>query len=122
MARRFDADPLRLLALYYLVTGIWPIVHLRSFYAVTGRKREGWLVQTFGALIAGTGAVLAQKRTGAGRDVQERVAVGAGVALIASELIFVARRRISPIYLADAVLETLLLLAINGRKADTRLE
>jgi hypothetical protein len=122
MARTFDPDPLRLLALYYLVTGIWPIVHLRSFYAVTGRKREGWLVQTFGALIAGTGAALAQKQSGAGREVQERVAFSAGVALVASELIFVARRRISPIYLADALLETLLLLAIKGREADMRLE
>src|SRR5215217_13146 len=121
MARRFDPDPLRLLALYYLVTGIWPIVHLRSFYAITGRKREGWLVQTFGALIAGTGVVLAQNRSGAARDVQERVAVSAGVALVASDVTFVARRRISPIYLADALLETLLLLAIHGRQADMRL-
>ena len=56
------------------------------------------------------------------REVQERVAVSAGVALIASEVIFVARRRISPIYLADALFETLLLLAINSRKPDTSLE
>ena len=45
-------DPLLAQSVYYVSTGVWPIVHLRSFMALTGRKRDTWLVQTFGALAA----------------------------------------------------------------------
>jgi hypothetical protein len=30
------------------VTGVWPILRLRSFEAVTGPKKERWLVKTMG--------------------------------------------------------------------------
>jgi hypothetical protein len=31
---------------YYLLTGIWSLVHRRSFEAITGPKHEYWLVQS----------------------------------------------------------------------------
>ena len=43
---------------YYLLTGLWPVVHLRSFEAVTGPKVDKWLVKTFGALTGAVGAAL----------------------------------------------------------------
>src|SRR5262245_26510628 len=46
-------------ALYYLATGLWPLVHMDSFLAVTGPKTDLWLVRTVGALIAVIGASLA---------------------------------------------------------------
>ena len=116
-----DVDPLRLQALYYVVTGVWPIVHLRSFYAVTGAKRDGWLVQTFGALVVALGTVMWPRRTGAARRMQEQLATASAAALIVSEVVFTARRRISPIYLLDAALETVLTLALAGRRGDTKL-
>lgn len=112
-----DVDPLRIQALYYIGTGLWPIFHLRSFYAVTGGKREGWLVQTFGAVVAALGVVLWPRRAGGARRVQEQVATATAAALVASEVAFTARRRISPIYLGDAAVETFLTLAIAGRRA-----
>lgn len=30
---------------YFLLTGIWPLVHRRSFERVTGPKSDYWLVQ-----------------------------------------------------------------------------
>ncbi len=33
---------------FYVATGIWPVLSRRSFEAVTGPKREDWLVKTFG--------------------------------------------------------------------------
>jgi hypothetical protein len=116
-----SVDALRLQALYYVVTGAWPIVHLRSFYAVTGAKREGWLVQTFGALVSAIGVVLLPRRRGGARQVQEQLAAASAAALVTAELVFTARRRISPIYLADAALEVLLTLAVAGRRGDTKL-
>ena len=46
-------------AAYYVLTGIWPLLARRSLEAVTGRKRDSWLVQTVGGLVAVTGAALA---------------------------------------------------------------
>ena len=95
---------------FYVATGVWPIVHLRSFEAVTGPKLEGWLVKTVGALIAAIGGTLwaAGRRR---RLVPEEVAlaVGSAAALTAVDVIYVARRRIAPVYLLDAVAETALM-------------
>ena len=100
-------DPLAVTAGYYIVGGLWPIVHLRSFMAVTGPKREGWLVQTFGLFLAAFGAGLLPARPSE-RPAQVRLAVLGAASLAAADAYFVARRRISPIYLADAAVEMLL--------------
>ena len=44
--------------LYYLVTGIWPLLSMRTFEAVTGPKADKWLVKTVGVLVGVVGAVL----------------------------------------------------------------
>jgi hypothetical protein len=38
-------------ATYFLVTAVWPIVHIQSFMEVTGYKTDIWLVKTVGALL-----------------------------------------------------------------------
>lgn len=45
-------------AAYYVCTGLWSILHRRSFEAVSGPKREYWLVRTVGALATAVGAAL----------------------------------------------------------------
>ena len=116
MLNELARDPLRVQALYYLATGIWPLLHLRSFYAVTGRKREGWLVQTFGLLVCAIGFVLLPRRTGDERRMQEQLATTASLALAPAEVLFVARRRISPIYLLDALVQIAFLAALQRRR------
>jgi hypothetical protein len=101
----------RAFGVYYLVTGIWPIVSLRSFQRVTGPKRDTWLVQAVGALVAAIGAgVLARSLRGALSPELRAVAVMSAAGLAILEAVYVARRRISPIYLADAFVEILLIL------------
>ena len=98
--------PASLQGTYYLVSGIWPIIHLRSFMALTGRKHDTWLVQTFGAFIAAVGAVLVREAQGdTAGDASRRLAIATALTLATAESWFVARRRISPIYLADALVE-----------------
>jgi hypothetical protein len=46
-------------AVYYVWTGVWPIVHMRSFLAVTGPKVDLWLVRTVGLLVTAVGGVIA---------------------------------------------------------------
>jgi hypothetical protein len=102
-----------------LVTGIWPLVDMRSFTAVTGPKKEHWLVKTVGVLIGVVGGVLvaAGRRD---RVTPEVAALGAGtaLALAAIDVVYVAKRRISPVYLVDAIVETAFATtwAASGRK------
>jgi hypothetical protein len=93
-------------AAYYLITAVWPFAHLHSFLAVTGPKREVWLLKTVSALVGviGTALGLAAAR---GRATSETdvLAVGSALSLASVDVVYVARRRISPVYLADAALQ-----------------
>lgn len=99
-------------AVYFLVTGLWPIVHLRSFMAVTGPKVDYWLVKTVGVLVTvigvALGVVAARRQFGIEIFV---LAAGSAAALGAVDVIYVAKRVIAKIYLADAVAEAILVVA-----------
>lgn len=91
-----------------VVTGVWPIVHLRSFEAVTGPKREGWLVKTTGALITAIGGALlaAGLRRRVGPELM-LLAAGSAASLAVVDLVY-SPQRISPVYLLDALAEGVL--------------
>jgi hypothetical protein len=94
---------------YFLFTGIWPIVHIRSFMAVTGPKVDLWLVKTVGVIVTAIGATicLAVWR----REVSSQtmfLATASAAGLMAIDVIYVLKGRISPIYLADAAVELVL--------------
>lgn len=92
---------------FYVATGVWPILHLRSFEAVTGPKPEGWLVKTVGALIGVAGGVM--WAAGSKKRVTPEIkalAVGCAAALTVVDVVYVAKDRIAPVYLLDAVAET----------------
>ncbi len=108
-------DPLRVQGLYYVATGIWPVLHLRSFMLLTGPKQDTWLVKTFGVLVAAIGTTLVAHQSAATDRSAARVAVASALALSACEIVFVARGRVRPIYLADAALELALAASIVGR-------
>ncbi|MGH7277446.1 MAG: hypothetical protein ACREJG_02050 [Candidatus Rokuibacteriota bacterium] len=95
--------------LYFLVTGLWSLVSIRTFFAVTGPKTDVWLVKTVGVLVAVIGAVL--MAAGMRRHTPPELpllAAGSAAGLAGIDTVYVARRRISPIYLLDAVVEAAL--------------
>ena len=97
-------------AVYFGVTGLWPILHIDSFQKVTGPKRDLWLVRTVGALIVvvavAIGVAAYHRRFTAEMVV---LAVGGAAALAAVDVIYVARRVIAPVYLLDAAAEAVLI-------------
>ena len=99
----------RLQAIFYIVTGVWPFLSIRSFEAITGPKVDRWLVKTVGALVTVIGAALAlaSRRKQVAPEIVV-VAAGSAAALAAIDTVYVARRRISPVYLLDAVAEVAL--------------
>lgn len=95
--------------IYFLVTGVWPLLSMKTFLLVTGPKTDLWLVKTVGVILAVIGAVLLYAwATGAINPPVIALAIGAGLGLAVVEIIYVSRRVISVIYLGDAAAEILL--------------
>ena len=92
--------------LFYVATGVWPIVHLRSFEKVTGPKVDKWLVRTFGGLVAAVGVTLI---AGAFERKPSRalqiLGIGSALALGAADVLYALRGKISKVYLGDAAAE-----------------
>ena len=107
----------RLIALqagYYLATGLWPLVHMPSFEAVTGPKTDDWLVRMVGLLAGVIGAALGVAAAHGRVRAPEVVVLAAGAALAFAgiDLWYALNDRISPIYLADAAAELVLLIGL----------
>jgi energy-converting hydrogenase Eha subunit E len=98
---------------YYLITGLWPLVSLSTFEAATGPKTDDWLVRTVALLIV---AIAVSILVGVWRSHPSRetliLAILSAVALAGVDVVYVLMRVISPIYLLDAVVEGLILIAL----------
>lgn len=97
-------------SLYYIPTGIWPLVSIDTFQRVTGPKTDLWLVKTVGLMITVVGAALTM--AGTRRRMSPEIpllGIGSAAALTAIDVVYVAKRRISPIYLLDALGELILI-------------
>jgi hypothetical protein len=108
---------------YYLVTGLWPLVSIRTFKLVTGEQGKGdnyqtgldadhWLVMTAGVLITSIALALLVGAWRKSQGIELAVlAIGAAVGLTAIDVIYTWRGIIAPIYLLDAALEVPLIVA-----------
>jgi hypothetical protein len=105
---------------FNVVNGLWPLLHLRSFEAVFGRKTDHWLVRT----VAGLLLVVGVTQLGAGADAASirtarRIGVGTSLVLGSIDVIYAPRRRISRLYLLDALAEGTLIAAWLTARAAT---
>lgn len=93
-------------AVFNIAGGLWPLVHLPSFEAVSGPKVDRWLVRTVAGLLVANG--LAQWSAGdnpSALAVSRRVGLGTAVVLAAIDVRYASTGRISRVYLLDAVVE-----------------
>jgi hypothetical protein len=91
--------------IYFFLTGIWPILHIKSFMAVTGPKTDLWLLRTVGVLVTAIGIDLIVSE-----DPSMVLGIGSALGLAIIDIIYVAKKVISKIYLADAAAELVLCL------------
>ncbi|MFD2091106.1 hypothetical protein [Blastococcus deserti] len=92
--------------IFNVAGGLWPLLHLRSFEAVTGPKVDRWLVRTVAGLMVANG--VAQWRAGPsveGVATARRIGLGTALTLGVVDVVYGVPHRISRVYLADAVLE-----------------
>ncbi|HKU68183.1 MAG TPA: hypothetical protein VJP85_10435 [Candidatus Baltobacteraceae bacterium] len=101
-------------AAYYIGSGLWPLASRRAFEAATGPKADWWLVQMVGLLAVSIGASIGlnEREKYPARSIRA-LAVLSALSFAAIDLGYVARRRISPIYLGDAAVELALAAAIT---------
>jgi hypothetical protein len=97
---------------YYAATGVWPLVSMRTFEAVTGPKTDRWLVNTVGLLVAVIGGALITSglRRGPSNDLRW-IAAGSAIALGGVDTYYALNGRISKVYLLDALAEAGLVTA-----------
>lgn len=95
---------------YFALTGLWPLVHMPSFLAVTGPKTDLWLVQTVGVLVLVVGLVLllAARRDAAATPEMRTLAMGTALGLAAIDVIFTSTGTLRAVYLLDAIPEVVL--------------
>ncbi len=105
MTRQWPQVLLGAQAGYYFLTGLWPLLHLRSFEAVTGPKTDDWLVRMVGLLATVIGATLglAALRNHADQTEIRFLAATSAIAFAAIDLWYALSGRVSPIYLADVL-------------------
>ena len=93
-----------------MITGVWPLIDRRTFEALTGPKGDFWLARTVGALAASVGStlLLASIRRRVSPEL-EWLALSSAAGFAAVDVVYVARGRISKVYLADAVAQASLI-------------
>lgn len=95
--------------LYYLLTGLWPLLHLRSFLAVTGDKTDLWLVKMVGTLAATIGIYLIYSIR---HQPARLLAILSAISFASIDIYYVYQNVISPVYLGDAIVEGILIILL----------
>lgn len=97
--------------IYYLLTAVWPLVHIESFMVVTGRKQDIWLVKTVSVLILSVAlALLYGIYYHTDYRLVRLIAVSSALGLTAIDIWYYLQGVIKWVYLADAVAEVALIV------------
>ncbi len=99
-------------SIYFLITGIWPFIHLESFLMVTGPKNDIWLLKTVSVLILAVGLSLltAAKKHEINTSILI-LAISSALGLAGIDIYYASTDIIWDIYLADAVAEIVIVAA-----------
>ncbi|HJS54210.1 MAG TPA: hypothetical protein VJ765_06685 [Chitinophagaceae bacterium] len=97
--------------LYYLITALWALIDIESFMSVTGPKTDTWLVKTVAVLLLAICiCFLAHLFTERDALPVSVLAVTCCVVLVIIDCYYAYNNVISKIYLADALIEFILLI------------
>lgn len=98
--------------IYFVVTGIWPVVNMASFITATGPKQDTWLVEMVGLLSTSIGLtyiVTSLRR----RALPVLLGYSVSFSFLVMDLIYVIRGEIDQIYLLDAGIQAAFIIAVT---------
>lgn len=87
---------------FYVLTGVWPLIHMKSFEAVTGPKTDKWLVKTVALMITCSGVIFIRF---AHEEAALWLAVMNAISLAGIDIYYSSKKVIRKIYLLDAGVE-----------------
>jgi hypothetical protein len=101
------------MGIYYLLTGLWPVIHLGSFLFVTGEKTDIWLVKTFSVILICLGITFCLAGSQHIKNFPVfLLALTSAVCLLYVDVFYSLSGVISFVYLGDAVIELILILLL----------
>ena len=104
---------MRLQGVYYIITGLWPVVSIYSFELVSGPKTDDWLVKMVGLLAASIGLALLVAARGARPSVEGIVlGVVSALSFTAIDVFYVLDGTLLGVYLLDALLEVCIVVLL----------
>ena len=113
---------MRLQGVYYIITGLWPVVNISSFELITGPKTDDWLVKMVGLLAASIGLALLFAARGTRPSLEGYVlAIASALSFAAIDLYYSLNGTIREVYLLDALVEiAIVVLLLVGRGRESR--
>jgi len=97
---------------YFLITALWPLLHMRSFLKITGPKTDLWLVRTVAVLLLAISTCFFLSLLSGELSLPVRALAAVSAALLAMiDFYYSLKGTISKVYLIDGVLEILFLVA-----------
>jgi hypothetical protein len=97
-------------AVYYFITGLWPVIDISSFMSVTGPKTDIWLVKMVGLLTVAISITLfTANNQGASIKV---LALSAALAYMSIDLYYYFNGTLRIVYVGDAILEFIIILLV----------
>lgn len=87
---------------FYILTGLWPLVHMKSFELVSGPKHDKWLVKCVSLMILSSGIIFISYPES---KVTATLALLNALTLLGIDTYYVAKKVIWKTYLFDGVIE-----------------
>ena len=92
--------------LFNVVGGAWPVVSLRSFEWVYGKKKDVFLQKTVGGLLLSIGLMqLTGRESEQELAVARRLGIATALTLLAVDLIYIPKGEMRKTYIQDALCE-----------------
>jgi hypothetical protein len=92
--------------MFNVIGGAWPIMSLRSFEWVYGKKKDVFLQKTVGGLLLSIGCVQLSATTSEERlTITRRLGIATALTLLAIDLVYIPKGEMRKTYLQDAVCE-----------------
>ena len=98
--------------IYFVVTGVWPLINMSSFITATGPKQDTWLVEMVGLLSVSVGLtfIISSLRRG-----QLPMVLGymVTISFLIMDVIYVTAGEMGRIYLVDAFIQAAFIVAVT---------